>query len=126
VFLPIISDMSGCSGNQAVAVSIRELVLGLIKPHELARVIWKEASVGVINGILLGFNPLISEETRVYLRDCYNHTVQIIDLVETSRELCSDLGDYYLSTVNNRVSEVMRVLTIIASVFIPLGFGAGR
>lgn len=53
VFLPIISDMSGCSGNQAVAVSMRELVLGLIKPYELLRVIWKEASIGVINGTVL-------------------------------------------------------------------------
>jgi magnesium transporter len=70
-------------------------------------------------------NPLISEETRIYLRDCYDHTVQIIDLVETSRELCSDLRDYYLSTVNNRMSEVMKVLTVIATVFIPLGFIAG-
>ena len=54
VFLPIISDMSGCSGNQAVAVSIRELSLGQIKPHELFRVLFKEAQVGVINGIVLG------------------------------------------------------------------------
>ena len=54
VFLPIVSDMSGCSGNQAVAVSMRELVLGLIKPHEVLHVIWKEASVGVVNGTVLG------------------------------------------------------------------------
>ena len=70
-------------------------------------------------------NPLVSEETRVFLRDCYDHTVQIIDLVETSREMCSDLRDYYLSTVNNRMSEVMKVLTIMATIFIPLGFIAG-
>jgi magnesium transporter len=54
VFLPIISDMSGCSGNQAVAVSMRELTLGLIKPGEFARVFLKESGVGLINGILLG------------------------------------------------------------------------
>ena len=54
VFLPIISDMSGCSGNQAVAVSIRELSLGFIDPRELARVFGKEVSVGFINGALLG------------------------------------------------------------------------
>jgi magnesium transporter len=54
VFLPIISDMSGCSGNQAVAVSIRELTLGLIKPRELLYVLLKELSVGVINGCALG------------------------------------------------------------------------
>jgi len=55
VFLPIISDMSGCSGNQAVAVSLRELALGVTRPDELARVLLKESAVGVINGIALGF-----------------------------------------------------------------------
>ena len=54
IFLPIISDMSGCSGNQAVAVSIRELTLGLIKPRDYMRVWFKEAQVGVFNGIVLG------------------------------------------------------------------------
>jgi magnesium transporter len=54
VFLPIISDMSGCSGNQAVAVSMRELTLGVIRPRELWRVLRKEAAVGIINGIVLG------------------------------------------------------------------------
>lgn len=54
VFLPIISDMSGCSGNQAVAVSMRELSLNIIKPHELLRVLWQEFSVGLINGTILG------------------------------------------------------------------------
>jgi magnesium transporter len=54
VFLPIISDMSGCSGNQAVAVSIRELALGLIRPNEVWRVFLKEGALGMINGIVLG------------------------------------------------------------------------
>ncbi len=54
VFLPIISDMSGCSGNQAVAVSMRELSLGMIRPSEFWRVFYKEAAVGVINGVVLG------------------------------------------------------------------------
>jgi len=54
VFLPIISDMSGCSGNQAVAVSIRELTLGLVRPKELMRVLTKESSIGIINGLVLG------------------------------------------------------------------------
>ncbi|HKL24900.1 MAG TPA: magnesium transporter [Desulfuromonadales bacterium] len=54
VFLPMVSDMSGCSGNQAVAVSMRELSLGLIRPGELLRVLGKEASLGVINGLALG------------------------------------------------------------------------
>ena len=54
VFLPIVSDMSGCSGNQAVAVSMRELALGIVKPYEIMRVWLKEVSVGCINGLILG------------------------------------------------------------------------
>jgi magnesium transporter len=54
VFLPIISDMSGCSGNQAVAVSIRELTLDLVRPRELLRVLTKESAVGMLNGLVLG------------------------------------------------------------------------
>ena len=54
VFLPIVSDMSGCTGNQAVAVSIRELSLGIVKPNEALRVWWQEVQVGVINGLVLG------------------------------------------------------------------------
>jgi magnesium transporter len=55
IFLPIISDMSGCSGNQAVAVSMRELSLGLVRPTEILRVLWKEVTVGLVNGAALGF-----------------------------------------------------------------------
>ena len=54
MFLPIISDMSGCSGNQAVAVSIRELSMGLLRPQDAWRVFWKEAWIGVMNGAVLG------------------------------------------------------------------------
>jgi magnesium transporter len=54
IFLPVISDMSGCSGNQAVAVSLRELSLGLVKPYEMLRVLWQEMKVGMINGLVLG------------------------------------------------------------------------
>jgi len=54
VFLPIISDMSGCSGNQAVAVSMRELSTGLVKPKDLTWVLWKEFQIGILNGVALG------------------------------------------------------------------------
>jgi magnesium transporter len=67
----------------------------------------------------------ITPETRVFLRDCYDHTVQIIDLLETYRELSSNLMDVYLSSMSNRLNEIMKVLTIITVVFIPLTFIAG-
>jgi magnesium transporter len=64
----------------------------------------------------------ISSETRIYLRDCYDHTVRIIDLIETHREVGSDLMDLYLSSVSFRLNEVMKVLTVISALFIPLTF----
>lgn len=54
IFLPVVSDLSGCSGNQAVAVSMRELTLGLVRPTEFLRVIWKEVTLGLFNGAILG------------------------------------------------------------------------
>jgi magnesium transporter len=70
-------------------------------------------------------SDLIQDDTRVYLRDCYDHIVQIVDLVETYRELTADLRDLYMSALSNRINETMRVLTIISTLFIPLTFIAG-
>jgi len=70
-------------------------------------------------------HALFSEETQFHLRDCYDHTVQLMDLLDTYREMCSDLRDFYLSTVSNRLNEIMKVLTIISTIFIPLSFIAG-
>ncbi len=67
----------------------------------------------------------IDNETRVYLRDCYDHTVQILDLVETYRELGADMTDLYLSSQGHRMNEIMKVLTIIATLFMPLSFMVG-
>jgi magnesium transporter len=68
---------------------------------------------------------LIPADVQHYLRDTYDHAVQLIDLVETYRELAMGLLDLYLSTVSTRMNEVMKVLTIISTIFIPLGFLAG-
>jgi magnesium transporter len=68
---------------------------------------------------------LLQPETRVHLRDCYDHTFQIIDLLETYREIASNLMDVHMSVVGNRMNETMKVLTIFASIFIPLTFIAG-
>jgi len=68
---------------------------------------------------------LIKDSTRVFLRDVYDHTVHIIDNLETFRDLVSGILDIYLSSVNNRLNEVMRVLTVIATIFMPLTFLAG-
>lgn len=68
---------------------------------------------------------LIKDETRLYLRDLYEHTIQVIDTVEIFRDMVSGLLDIYMSGVSNKMNQVMKVLTIIATIFIPLGFLAG-
>jgi magnesium transporter len=68
---------------------------------------------------------LVSRETRTYLRDVYQHCVQIIDILETFRELASSLTDLSLSMASNRMNEIMKVLTIMSSLFIPITFLAG-
>ncbi len=70
-------------------------------------------------------SALIHPETRVFLRDLYDHTIQVIDMVETFRDILGGMHDTYLSSLSNRMNEVMKVLTIIATIFIPLTFIAG-
>ncbi|MBM4354098.1 MAG: magnesium/cobalt transporter CorA [Deltaproteobacteria bacterium] len=70
-------------------------------------------------------SSLLTPQLQPYLRDLHDHTVQIIDTVETGRDMLSGMLDLYMSTVSNRMNEVMKVLTIIATIFIPLTFLAG-
>ena len=79
----------------------------------------------VVNGLERLETPLIKETTDVFLRDVYDHTIQVIDSVETLRDVLSGMLETYLSSVSNRMNEVMKVLTIIATIFIPLTFIAG-
>jgi len=70
-------------------------------------------------------SSLIEDATRVYLKDVYDHTIQVIDTVETYREMLSGMIDIYLSSLSNRMNQVMKVLTVIATIFIPLTFIVG-
>jgi len=78
-----------------------------------------------INTLIRDSSDLISNDTRIFLRDCHDHTVQIIDLVEAYRDLAAGLQDAHLSTISYRINETMRVLTVISTIFIPLTFIAG-
>ena len=89
----------------------------------LRRAIWPQRDA--INILIRDSSDLISPEVRIYLRDCYDHTVQVMDMVETYRELSSGLMDVYLSSVGNKMNEIMKLLTVISSIFIPLTFVAG-
>jgi magnesium transporter len=91
----------------------RELIL-------LRRILWPQREV--INSLLRDGHTLIQEDTNLYLRDCYDHTIQIMDLVETYRDMTASMLEIYLSSISNRMNEVMRVLTVIATLFIPPTF----
>jgi magnesium transporter len=79
----------------------------------------------VVGGLERLESALVKDSTRVYLRDLYEHTIQVIDTVETFRDMVSSLLDIYMSSISNKMNEVMKVLTIMATIFIPLGFLAG-
>ena len=89
----------------------------------LRRAIWPQRDA--INSLIRDGNELITDHVHIYLRDCYDHAVQVLDMVETYRELTSGLMDVYLSAVSNRMNEIMKLLTVISSIFIPLTFIAG-
>jgi len=79
----------------------------------------------LISGLQRSESSLISDTTDIYLRDTYDHTIQVIDTVESFRDMVSGMLDIYLSSISNRMNSVMKVLTIIATIFIPLTFVAG-
>jgi len=89
----------------------------------LRKFVWPLRDVS--SAIARGDSPLIHESTDIYLRDVYDHTIQVIDTIETFREVVSGMQDIYLSSVSNKMNEVMKTLTIMASIFIPLTFLAG-
>lgn len=98
--------------------------------HEVRReIIVIRKSVWPVRDILAGLlrvdTPLVKEGTRVFLRDVYDHSIQAIDTVENLRDVAGSLMDLHLSTLGNRTNEVMKVLTIMATIFIPLTFIAG-
>lgn len=101
-------------------VSIRRLKRDLII---LRKAVWplREA----LSSLERSDTPLISDQIGIYFRDIYDHTIQVIDAVETQRDLTGGMLDLYLSTISFKMNEVMKVLTIIATIFIPLTFIAG-
>ncbi|WP_028490327.1 magnesium/cobalt transporter CorA [Thiothrix lacustris] len=89
----------------------------------LRRALWPQREV--ISRLIQHDGELVDETMRPYFSDCYDHAVQIIDLIETYREMLSGMLDIYLSSLSNRMNDIMRVLTVIATIFIPLTFIVG-
>jgi magnesium transporter len=79
----------------------------------------------VVGGLAKSESTLVKEDVLVYVRDVYDHVIQAIDTIETFRDMLSAMMDIYLSSLSNRMNEVMKVLTIIATIFIPMTFLAG-
>ncbi len=102
--------------SRAIHGAKRELIL-------LRRSLWPLREV--ISGLQRSESELICEQTELYLRDVYDHTIQVIDTIESFRDMAAGMLDIYLSSLSNRMNEVMKVLTIIATMFIPLTFIAG-
>jgi len=89
----------------------------------LRRSVWPLRDL--INSFLRVEEPLVQDSTKLFLRDVHDHSYQLIDTVEVLRDITSGMRDLYLSSVSNRMNEIMKVLTIMASIFIPLTFVAG-
>lgn len=89
----------------------------------LRRVLWPQREL--LTSLMRTEDSLIQTNTQVYFRDCHDHSVQIIELLESFREMATSMLDIYLSSISQRTNETMRVLTIIATIFIPLTFVAG-
>ena len=89
----------------------------------LRRAVWplREA----VNSLLKDESELVADSTRVFLRDLYDHAVHVLDSVETLRDIVSGMLDVYLSSASNRMNQVMKVLTVMSSIFIPLTFIVG-
>ena len=79
----------------------------------------------VLNNLQKTESPLVRQTSKVFIRDVYDHTIQVIDTIESFRDIIAGMLDLYLSTMSNRMNEVMKVLTIMATIFIPLTFVAG-
>ncbi len=89
----------------------------------IRRIFWPMREV--VSTLLREPHECVSDTTRIYLRDLYDHVVQIIDIIEIYREMASDLTETYISSTSNRMNEVMKLLTMIGTIFIPLTFLAG-
>ncbi len=115
-----LDDLIADNPHPAVIAQVRKIRRKLVI---LRRIGWPQREA--VNAMLREHTPFISEPVHLFLRDTYDHISQIVELIDSSRELASDLAEAYLSHVSHRTNEIMKVLTLMASIFIPLTFVAG-
>src|SRR6185436_2064220 len=111
----LIANPTRDSMNKILQIK-RELIV-------IRRSIWSERDK--VNDIIRSNFPVIRDTTKIFFRDSYDHCIQILDLVESYKEVTASLMDVYMSSVSNRLNQVMKVLTIISTIFIPLTFIVG-
>ncbi|MES2731158.1 MAG: magnesium/cobalt transporter CorA [Bacteroidota bacterium] len=109
--------------NQSTSKSLKKLYSQKRELIFLRKSIWPVREI--ISGLVREETELIRAETHIYLRDVYDHTIQIIDTAESYRDLMASLLDIYLSAISNRMNNVMKVLTIVSTIFMPLSFIVG-
>ena len=115
-----IEDKLLAKPDRTIMYDIQQIKRNLILVRKVA---WPEKDK--LNDILRSDSPLITEQTKMFVRDAYDHCIQSIDQVESLKEISASNLDMYLSIISNRMNEIMKVLTIISSIFIPLTFVAG-
>ncbi len=129
-YFPVISQISDYMEELEQVIledpskqSLRQVLELKTELVRLRRIVWPERDK--MNELLRMDEQIIPESLRIYFRDAYDHTIQLIDLIDSHKEMISSLVDLYMSTVSNRMNNIMKVLTIISSIFIPLSFVAG-
>ncbi|PWK79046.1 magnesium transporter [Mucilaginibacter oryzae] len=118
--LDALEDKLYQSADKSIMFNAQQLKRTLIV---VRRASWPERDK--INDMIRSESPLVTPEVKLYLRDAYDHCIQAMDLIENYKEVTSSIIDLYLSMVSNRMNEIMKVLTIISVIFIPLTFIAG-
>ncbi len=129
-YFPVMSDIGSYTDKLEQLVllepnrqSLSEVLSLKSELIKLRRIVWPERDK--LNELLRLDENVIPGNLRVYFRDAYDHVVQLIDLIDNQKEMTSSLVELYMSTVSNRMNEIMKVLTIISSIFIPLSFIVG-
>ena len=118
--LDIIEELLYRKPDKSIMFKTQEIKRAMILVRRAA---WPERDK--LNDMLRSNSPLITDETKTFLKDAYDHSMQVVDLVENYKDITTSLIDMNLSIVSNRMNEIMKVLTIISSIFIPLTFIAG-
>ena len=118
-----IEDLEDSLVKSSSTNTARQIHLLKRKIIYLRKAVWPLREL--IGGMIRSESEMISKTTQVYLRDLYDHTVQVIDTIETERDIVSGMLDIYLTSLSNRMNEIVKVLTIISTIFMPLTFIAG-